>query len=114
MDHPFIKNNNIIVYTLLWVVMWGVFTFALDFFYEFSFAQASIDSLVFNLLFFGVGLAYWFNVRYSSFSKSELFNLVISHFAAAAISVAIVVFLSQTFLKAVYTDEEYLAFFPLR
>ncbi len=110
MDHPFIKNNNIIIYTLLWVLMWGVFTFALDFFYEFDFAHASVDSMVFNLLFYGVGIAYWFNVRYSSFSKSELFNLVISHFAAAAISVAIVVFLSQAILKTIYTDEEYLIF----
>lgn len=110
MDHPFIKNNNIIFYTLLWVLMWGVFTFALDFFYEFDFAHASIDSLVFNLLFYGVGLAYWFNVRYANYSKSEFFNLVISHLAAAALSVAIVVFLSQAILKSIYADEEYLGF----
>lgn len=118
MDHPFIKNKNIIIYTLIWVFIWGIFTSALYFFYEFSFEQASIDSLVYNLLFFGVGLAYWFNVRYSSFDKSQLFNLTISHIASAALSVTLVVFLSQTILKNIYTDEEYLVFLtesmPLR
>jgi len=118
MDHPFIKNKNIIIYTLVWVVIWALFTSALYFFYEFGFEQASTDSLVYNLLFFGVGLAYWFNVRYSSFEKSQLFNLLISHLAAAALSVAFVVFLSQTILKTIYPDEEYLTFLkesmPLR
>lgn len=118
MDHPFIKHKNIVIYTLLWVMIWGLFTSALYFFYEFSFEQASVDSLVYNMLFFGVGLAYWFNVRYSSFEKSQLFNLLISHLAAAALSVALVVFLSQTILKAIYPDEEYWAFLvesmPLR
>lgn len=110
MDHPFIKNKNIIIYTILWVLTWAAFTFALDFFYEFDFAHASVDSLVFNLLFYGVGLAYWFNVRYANYSKSELFNLIISHFAAAALSVALVVFSAQAILKTIYVDEEYLAF----
>jgi len=118
MDHPFIKQKNIIIYTLIWVFIWGAFTSALYFFYEFSFKQASIDSLVYNLLFYGVGLAYWFNVRYSSFEKSQLFNLLISHLAAAALSVALVVFLSQTILKAIYPEEEYAEFLkdsmPLR
>ena len=110
MDHPFIKNRNIILYTLLWVFVWGVFTSALYFFYDFSFEQAAIDSLVYNLLFYGAGLAYWFNVRYSSLESSQLFNLVVSHLAAAALSVALIVFLSQTVLKSIYGDEEYLTF----
>lgn len=110
MDHPFIKNKNIIVYTLLWVMIWGAFTAALYYLYEFSFQQACIDSLVYNFLFFAVGLAYWFNVRYSGFEKSQLFNLIISHLAAAALSVALVVFLSQAILKSIFADEEYLTF----
>jgi sensor histidine kinase YesM len=110
MNHPFIKNKNLIIYTFLWVLLWGLFTFALDFFYELSFAQASIDSLVFNLLFYGVGLAYWFNVRYSSLGKAQLFNLIISHLAAAAVSVTVIIFLSQTLLKSIYSEDYYMVF----
>lgn len=110
MAHPFIKRKNIIIYTLLWVLIWGLFTSALYFFYGFGFEQASIDSLVYNLLFYGVGLAYWFNVRYSSFEKSQLFNLVVSHLAAAGLSVAAVVFICQSILKGIYPDEGYTSF----
>lgn len=110
MDHPFIKNKNIILYTLLWVLVWAVFTSALYFFYDFNFEQASVDSLVYNLLFYGAGLAYWFNVRYSSLEKSQFFNLVVSHLAAAALSVALIILLSQTILKNIYSDQAYVAF----
>lgn len=110
MNHPFIRNNNIIVYAVLWLLTGGVFTFALYFFYGFTWKQSAIDSAIFNGLFMGVGLAYWFNVRYSSYQKSQLVNLLISHIAAAALSVALVVFLSQMILKGISTDEEYSLF----
>ncbi len=110
MNHPFIRNKNIIIYTIIWLVISTLFAFALFFFYDFEPRIAAIDSLVFNGIFYGLGLSYWFNVRYSSFEKSQMLNLVISHVAALVISIALAVFLSQSVLRRIPSDEEYSVF----
>ena len=110
MNHPFIRNRNIIIYAVVWVVIAAVFAFALYFFYEFEWRIAAIDSLVFNGIFFGLGLSYWFNVRYSAFDKSQLLNLVISHLAALVLSVALAVYISSLILNNIPANEEYFSF----
>lgn len=110
MNHPFIRNKNIIIYTAVWLFISILFAFALYYFYDFEPRIAALDSLVFNGIFFGLGLSYWFNVRYSSFEKSQLLNLFISHIAALVISVALAIFLSKSILFRVPSDEEYTQF----
>lgn len=113
MNHPFIRNKNIVIYTAIWLVISAGFAWALYYWYEFEPRLAILDSAVFNGIFFGLGLSYWFNVRYSSFDKSQLLNLIISHVAALVISIALAVFLSQTILKRVPSNEEYTQFLDL-
>lgn len=110
MDHPFIRNRSIIIYSIIWLVIGGLFAFALFYFYDFEAKIAALDSVVFNGIFFGLGLAYWFNVRYNSFEKSQILNLAVSHVAALIISIALAIFLSKSILVRVSADEEYLIF----
>ena len=110
MNHPFIRNRNIIVYTAIWLVISILFALGLSFFNELDAKMAAIDSAVFNGIFFGLGLSYWFNVRYSSFDKSQLLNLIISHVAALVISVALALFLTNSILSRLADGEEYLVF----
>lgn len=110
MNHPFIRNRNIIVYTVIWLLISVLFAFGLYYFNDLDPKMAAIDSAVFNGIFFGLGLSYWFNVRYSSFDKSQLINLVISHVAALIISVALALFLTNSILTRLATEEEYLTF----
>ena len=109
--HPFVKNRNILYYTAIWLFIIAGYTLALYYFYEFSFDQALGDSLVFNGIFYGLGMALWFVVRYNSFDSSQLFNLIISHFASAALGIATAIFLTTTALRSFFLpDEEYMAF----
>lgn len=110
MDHPFIRNKSIFIYSITWLVICALFAFALFYFYDFEAKTAALDSLVFNGIFFGLGLAYWFNVRYNSFEKSQLLNLVVSHLAALVLSVSLAIFLSKSILTSVLVDEEYINF----
>ncbi|NVK85073.1 MAG: histidine kinase [Cytophagia bacterium] len=118
MQHPFLKNKNFIPYLITWVLIAAIFGFALYNFYGLTWQTALIDSLVFNALFMGLGLAYWFNVRYSTFDKSQMANQVISHLAAAAISILVGVFLFKLIVTPLVEEEFYDEFltdsFPLR
>lgn len=59
----------------------------------------------------GLGLVFWFVVRYNSFDTSQLLNLLVSHFATAALSIALAIFLTNTVLKSLMApDEEYTKF----
>ena len=111
MNHPFLKNKNVLFYLASWLVIAAAFAFALYYFYEFSIDEALADSLIFNGLFFAIGLVLWFVVRYSSFDTSQLLNLIVSHLAAAALSISLVIFVTNTALRSLFVpDEEYLDF----
>ena len=111
MRHPFIGKRNIYFYLLIWLLIFGVYACVLFYFYDFSINEALTDSAVYNGVFLGLGLAYWFVVRYSSFDATQLINLIVSHLATAALSIALAVFLSQMALKKFFPeDEKYLLF----
>ncbi|OEK06931.1 sensor histidine kinase [Roseivirga misakiensis] len=110
MNHPFIRNRNIIIYTGIWLVISILFAFGLFYFNDLEVKMAAIDSAIFNGIFYGLGLSYWFNVRYSSFDKSQLLNLIISHVAALVISVGLALFISNSILTRLAGEEEYLNF----
>ncbi len=99
MNHPFLKNKGIIFYTAAWLFFAVLYGLGLHYFYDYTTKEASIDSLIFNGTFYALGLAFWFVVRYNSFDSSQILNLVVSHLAAAAVSVAAGVFLTITILK---------------
>ena len=106
MDHPFLKNKNIIFYTAIWLLLAAVYAFALYYFYEFTTQEALADSLIFNGFFFGLGLVYWFVVRYNSFDASQLVNLIVSHLAAASLSIALVIIATLAALKSMVPDQD--------
>jgi len=118
MQHPFLKNKNFIPYIVAWLLVAAIYGFALYSFYGLEWKTALEDSLVFHLLFMGLGLAYWFNVRYSSFDKSQMFNQVISHLAAATLSIVAGVFLFKTIMNLFEHEDTYTEFmvssYPLR
>lgn len=53
---------------------------SIEFFvFETSLVFAITDSLVFNFLFFILGIAMWYPVRYMSFSEKRIFQAILSH-----------------------------------
>jgi sensor histidine kinase YesM len=118
MQHPFLKNRNFIPYLGTWLLVAFVFGLALYNFYGLDWQTALLDSLVFNALFMGLGLAYWFNVRYSTFDKSQLVNQLVSHLAAASISIVVGVVVFKFIILSLIHDEFYEEFLtssvPLR
>ena len=106
MNHPFLKNKGIIFYTAAWLFFAILYGLGLHYFYDYTTKEAFIDSLIFNGIFYALGLAFWFVVRYNSFDSSQVLNLVVSYLAAAALSVTAGVFLAVTILKNVLPGAE--------
>ena len=106
MDHPFLKNKNILFYTAIWLLVGAVYGFALYYFYDHKPNESISDSLVFNGIFFGLGLAYWFVVRYNSFDASQLINLIVSHLAAAALSITLAIVATLAALKNIIPNQD--------
>jgi two-component system LytT family sensor kinase len=106
MNHPFLKNKALIFYTSTWIILAVLFGFGLHYFYGSGTKEAFIDSFIFNGIFLGLGLAYWFVVRYNSFDSSQILNLIASHMAAAALSVAGGVYLTIRLLKNILPQDE--------
>ncbi len=103
--------RSLSVYLALWVSIITAHTLLLWQYYGFSWDVALIDALTFELLFACFGIAIWFVVLYNRFDKRNLFNLAITHIAAAALLVGPWWLLSSAALKAIFVDNsEYLNF----
>jgi len=111
MNHPFLSNQNKVYYSIIWLCLSGLYTLVLFSSYEFPINEAVVDSLVFNGVFAGLGLAFWFIVRYNSFDKNQIINFFASHAAAAGLAIAGAIFLSLMVLKSIFpVNEEYQIF----
>jgi len=65
MKHPILGSIATAYYCLIWVLIGAVHFSLLYFHFEIPLVPALIDSLVFNTLFAGMGLGYWYLTRFS-------------------------------------------------
>ncbi len=110
MQHPFLKTNTLSLYLFIWLVVAGLFASALFFQFKLSWQGAITDAGIFHGIFGGLGLVYWFNVRYTSTDKSQWFNVLISHVAAAALSVGAGILIFQWLIRYLVADMAYEVF----
>jgi len=80
MNHPFLKDKQLLtVYAAIWflvAIIHFVFIYltGVD-----SWYMASLDSLVFNVIFFFIGLSMWYPCEYYRNKESKTVNLIINH-----------------------------------
>lgn len=112
MQNPILsKKLGIIVFVIWWTVAALAQFSTLNLFYELTFEIATIDSIVFNLIFALLSIGIWYWVRYTDFEKQKVFNITINHIAAATISILTWVTVSSFILKNLFLSEHaYLEF----
>jgi two-component system LytT family sensor kinase len=100
MINPITGNR---VYFLAYILVWIIFAMiqtSVEFFvFETSLGFAVTDSLVFNFLFFILGIAMWFPVRYMSFSEKGIIPAVLNHFLLAVAMLFLWIFTGYITLK---------------
>jgi sensor histidine kinase YesM len=106
MINPITSNR---VYFLAYLVVWIIFGTiqAGTEYYVFntSLGFAIADSLVFNFLFFVLGIVMWFPVRYMSFSEKRVFQAILSHMLLGIVMVFLWVVTGYMLLKLIAGED---------
>ncbi|MFZ4521800.1 MAG: sensor histidine kinase [Bacteroidales bacterium] len=107
MQHPvFLNKSSVSVYFGLWALIMGVHFSIFYFVYLFPIEVAIADSLVFNLLFCGVGISMWYIVRYSIPEKKNTWNVVFNHLSFITLTLVVWNGLSYTILSTVFSSNK--------
>ncbi|MHB1688757.1 MAG: sensor histidine kinase [Ignavibacteriaceae bacterium] len=80
------KAKYFIVYILSWIVIASIYFLLLYLGMKIKFEAAIIDSLVFSLIYSGLGLGFWYPARYITFENNRLLMILLSHLFAGILS----------------------------
>jgi len=107
-----LENRGKLIYLGLWVIVTIVNFFALkEVTGVSSLRVAWVDSLVFNFIYFVIGIGLWYMVRYSDLNKRSFGELAFSHLTAATFVLLGWLGLSYLFLSWVFAaDQDYIQF----
>ena len=112
MGNPFIKNSKIFsVYIFIWASVALAHLLIAKFILDVDFDIAAVESLVFNTLYFFIGLSLWYPTKFISFETNTSGRIVINHFGAALITSGFWVLVGYFILSRVFAENtEYLHF----
>lgn len=112
MGNPFIKNIKIFaVYLLIWVFISLIHNIVIVFLLDVKVEHAFVESLVFNTLYFLLGISLWYTVSYNTLENYTPIKIFINHAAAAIITSAIWVVAGYYIMSNIYNDNsEYKTF----
>ena len=106
----FSKTSSLYAYLIIWVLIAGVHGCILTYFYGINPQIASIDSVVFNLLFCVLGLSLWYVVRFVNVEPQGLLYIVFTHLAAAAIVLLLWLSIGKILTAMFLTTDNYQLF----
>lgn len=108
MINPFIKSTNRFTsYLAIWLIISAIHLFTMYVILNIDFYQALSDSLVYNILYFGIGLSLWYPTKFISFENYSIFKIIINHILAAVITSGAWVFLGYFILIKIFGVEGY-------
>jgi len=103
MFNPFVKNkNSFFAYSLVWIILIAAHYFILDIVIGLNWYPALIDSLVFNFLYFAIGLSLWYPTKFISFENFSPLKILINHIAAAIMASGVWVLLGYFILTTLF------------
>ena len=96
---------------MIWALVTVAHIFVLYFFYRLEITIALVDGLLYNLLFVGLGLAFWYPVNYTNINTKNFISLISYHLAAALISVGVWLLTGKFLLALIFfSNTDYLDF----
>lgn len=95
MKNPILSNiKNIYIYFSVWTVVIAVHTLSLFYYYHLDFTASLADGFIFNIIFAGLALSFWYTVRTLNIDSKNRSTFIINHFAAACIFLIVWLFVS--------------------
>jgi len=104
--HPVLNNKtNLIIYSLAWITIIGIQTFALVQLFNFPWVYAIVDGFIYGFLFYLFGIGLWFFIRFNEFQKQSTFSVILEHSTSLIIIVSIWVISGIYLLSAIFSDQ---------
>lgn len=111
MKLPFVRNRtSFAIYSLIWLIIGVVQDFALIHFINLSFWMATLDSIVFNVILFTLGLVLWYPTKFIDFENTPTLTIFINHSVGAVLTTFIWVGAGYFILSRLVDDSIYLDF----
>ncbi|MFA3782741.1 sensor histidine kinase [Melioribacteraceae bacterium 4301-Me] len=112
MTNPFISNKKILSsYILIWSFIIVVQFAVLSLIADAGLLNALIDSLVFNIIFFLLGISLWYTASFNSLENYSILKITSNHLVAAVITSCIWVLLGYFLLQNLLIgNSSYLSF----
>ncbi|MDZ7742446.1 MAG: histidine kinase [Bacteroidota bacterium] len=111
MKHPvFYNSKSLGIYIAAWMVIAAIQLIFLYFYYIPRLGLAIGDSMVFNMIFAGLGLAIWYPVYFTRPDKHRIINLSINHITSLILVLLIWASLGFFILNKAIPDESYKTF----
>ena len=105
MLNPISKNRNyILAYIAIWITIFLIHTFIINFFYGVESVISITDSAVFNTLFALLGLNLWYVIRFNLKETPNIFDLVFNHLIVAVLAIAAWITISYFLLIYIFPD----------
>lgn len=105
MQHPvFTNRKSIAVYFGLWSLIIGGHFALFYFVYLFPIEIAAADSIVYNVLFAGIGISLWFIVRYNIPDRRNIWNVIFNHLAFLTLTLVVWLGVSYTALSTLFAS----------
>ena len=109
---PLFRNiRNLYLYLIVWGLIAVTHAMVLILNQEMTWFWATIDSLIFNIIYALFGLSLWYTCRFISLEKLNLIKIVESHLFASLFASALWLGLSYAFMfKVLNIDDSYALF----
>lgn len=107
MLNPISKHRNYLIsFIAVWIVIFAIQTFIINFFYDLESWVSLVDSAIFNLLFAIIGYNLWFVIRFNLREASSAFDLIFNHLIVAAVVITVWITLAYFSLTYWFNDHE--------
>jgi len=106
MLNPISKNRSyLITFLTVWILIFIIHTFIINFFYDLNSITSLTDSAVFNFLFAIIGFNLWYVLRFNLREKQSVFDVVINHLIIAVVVIALWIGVAYFILYYMYSDK---------
>ncbi|MBI1938452.1 MAG: histidine kinase [Ignavibacteriales bacterium] len=107
MVNPFLKNRNLlIIYAIIWFCVFVIHSAVSVFVLDLSLYSALIDSLVFNSVYFFLGISLWYTVGFNSLENYSSLKIFVNHTAAAIITSGLWIFVCWFITSKILANEK--------
>ncbi|MFC2084613.1 sensor histidine kinase [Bacteroidota bacterium] len=87
MLNPFTQNrSSLVFYSIVWICISIEQLIILQFILQIQLEHAIIDSIVYNILYYIIGLSLWYPLRYVTIDEKQIWKAVSNHFIGAIVT----------------------------